>query len=26
MEKSDIIKYYEGLLDKCHEVILKKRD
>jgi len=26
MEKSDIIKYYEELLDKCHEVILKKRD
>jgi len=26
MDKSEIIKYYEGLLDKCHEVIIKKRD
>lgn len=26
MDKQDIIAYYEGLLDKCHQVILKKRD
>lgn len=26
MDKSDIIKYYEGLLDKCHDVIITKRD
>jgi hypothetical protein len=26
MDKEDIIKYYEGLLDKCHEVIIKKRE
>ena len=21
MDKSDLIKYYEGLIDKCHDVI-----
>ena len=26
MDKQDIIAYYEGLLDKCNQVILKKRD
>lgn len=26
LDKKDIIKYYEGLLDKCHEVIINKRD
>lgn len=26
MDKSDIIKYYEALLDKCHNALLKKRE
>ena len=26
LDKADIIKYYEGILDKCHEVINQKRE
>ncbi len=26
LEKQGIIEYYEGLLNKCHEVIMNKRD
>jgi isocitrate dehydrogenase len=26
MEKPELIKYYEGLLDKCHTALLKKRE
>lgn len=26
LDKQEIIQYYEGLLNKCHELILHKRD
>lgn len=26
MDKEEIIKYYEGIIDKCHSVIFQKRD
>jgi hypothetical protein len=26
MEKENIIKYYESIIDKCHDVIMAKRD
>ncbi len=26
MDKTEIIKYYEGIIDKCHEVIIQKRE
>jgi hypothetical protein len=26
MDKQEIINYYEGLLDKCHETLLVKRN